>query len=303
MSFGTKPWGVTFESALPRLTTVASGHPMQRVLRRRLLSERCKFIVGISEFARQTFLDSLTGLEENTMAEKLFTVPPYQACNSSAAQEPLGDSIPLTLIFVGRDFFRKGGEALLLATERAGEALNVRTVIVSDVRGGDYATRFIDPLYTAEIRKRLAKNTRVEWYESLTNGKVLELMATSNVGVLPTLADTYGFSLLESMSLGLPIIGTNVQAGPEITISDVGWRLDVELGPDRYWTYVNSRSSAGYREAVESLSAGIVGVLKLLRERPRLLSERSKAALERVATFYGREREMAMYNVYQATLS
>ncbi|WP_125140102.1 glycosyltransferase family 4 protein [Clostridium transplantifaecale] len=41
--------------------------------------------------------------------------------------------------------------------------------------------------------------------------------------LLPTFADTYGYSLLEMQACGLPVVSTNVRAMPEINDNECGW--------------------------------------------------------------------------------
>ena len=48
----------------------------------------------------------------------------------------------------------------------------------------------------------------------------MRLIEQSDVGLLPSLDDTFGWSALEAMSQGLPVVGTNICALPEIIISD-----------------------------------------------------------------------------------
>lgn len=302
VSLGCKPWGVTFESSLPRLTSLAADHPFRKALRRRLMSEGCRFIVAMSEFARQLFLDSLTEVEREQIMWKLFVVPPYQACTGAQPLTPPVGSESLRLIFVGRDFFRKGGEALLRATEMAGERLNFRSTIISSVRGNDYATRCVQPHEVANVRRRLAANSRIDWYLEIPNMRVIELLKRCHIGVLPTMADTYGYSLLEAMSVGLPIVGTNVQAGSEIATPEVGWRLDLDILPSRYWVHVDSRSEKGYRQAIEILATGIVKIVESVRDTPSVLVPLSAQALQRVQDVYGSFRSAQLLKVYERTL-
>jgi glycosyltransferase involved in cell wall biosynthesis len=44
----------------------------------------------------------------------------------------------------------------------------------------------------------------------MNNQQVLELMSTCHLNLLPTLHDTYGFSVLEGFANGLPAITTDI---------------------------------------------------------------------------------------------
>ncbi|WP_241627814.1 glycosyltransferase, partial [Rosenbergiella epipactidis] len=54
-------------------------------------------------------------------------------------------------------------------------------------------------------------------------------MSKSHIGLLPTWADTYGYSLLEFMAAGCPVISTNVRALTEINSSDRGYIINLPL--------------------------------------------------------------------------
>jgi glycosyltransferase involved in cell wall biosynthesis len=300
INVGPRPWGVTYESVLPRLFNADPRGRTASALRRRLLSDRCKFIIAASEFARRYFLDSLDGRETDAVIGKLHRVYPYQESVSREPITPPGADESLSLIFVGGDFFRKGGEAVLSAIERLGDSLDVRATIVSSAARGDYAVPRTDA-EIGEVRRRLQANERITWHQSLANDQVLRLMEGSHIGLLPTLADTFGYSLLEAMSRGLPIVGTTIQAGPEIADASVGWSIAVDALPDGYWRGMGARDA--YPDALARLTDGLCEILTAVRERPDALAEKSQEALRRVAERFGSERTTQAAEIYRAAVS
>lgn len=302
VSFGSKPWGVTFEDSLPRLISLGPDNPVRDLLRKYLLSRHCKFILAISDWARTNFLSTLTIDQQELVGKKLFVLPPFQDLTTAIPQSAVADGDALTLAFVGHDFFRKGGEALLRAVERSGEELNFKAIVIGRVAGNDYATRYLDDVYMDGVRRRLAENPRVSWQTVLPNAEVLRLLSTAHLGVLPTMADSYGYSLLESMSLGLAVIGTNVQASKEINAEGVGWRLDLPLSDDGYWAGIANGSKGAYEDAVEQLSLGVVTAIRALRNDANILPQYSRNALSRVRSVHYHERDSKMREILAATL-
>jgi glycosyltransferase involved in cell wall biosynthesis len=302
VSFGSKPWGVTFEDSLPWLISLSPNNPVRGFLRRYPLSEHCKFILAISDWARTNFLKTLTIEQQELVRNKLFVLPPYQDLTTAIPQSALADSDSLTLAFVGHDFFRKGGEALLRAVERSGEELNFRVIVIGRIAGNDYATRYLDDIYMEGVKRRLSENPRVTWRTILPNEEVLRLLSTAHLGVLPTMADSYGYSLLEAMSLGLAVIGTNVQAGGEINAEGVGWRLDLPLSEDGYWAGLAQESIRAYEDSVEQLSLGIVAAVRALRVDANILPQYSRNALSKVRRVHYYERDSKMREILAATL-
>lgn len=70
----------------------------------------------------------------------------------------------------------------------------------------------------------------INYYESLPNKVVLEKCKEATVGLLPSVADTYGYTVLEMQAAGCPVVTTNVRAFPETNNEDCGWicRLPID---------------------------------------------------------------------------
>ncbi|MFW2788163.1 glycosyltransferase, partial [Acinetobacter baumannii] len=49
-----------------------------------------------------------------------------------------------------------------------------------------------------------------------------------HIGLLPTWADTFGYSVLEFQACGCPVISTDVRALSEINNNDIGWLINVD---------------------------------------------------------------------------
>jgi glycosyltransferase involved in cell wall biosynthesis len=244
----------------------------------------------------------MTPEEAAAVEDKLFVVPPFQALTGAEPKTALSENQPIILGFVGRNFFHKGGEAVLRAVERSGESLNMRALIVSRAANNDFLTDCVTEGHITEVRERLSSNPRISWYQGLPNREVMVKLATATVGALPTMADTYGYSNLEAMSLGLPIIGTNVQAGSEIVAPDVGWRLDLELRKDGFWAHCGHLTRDVYCDTVDYLAAGIEDAAQQLRELPDILPHLSEGALRRVHDVYNSERAEKMLTILLKTL-
>jgi glycosyltransferase involved in cell wall biosynthesis len=299
---GRRPWGVTFESTLPRGPLPRT---VQRRLQARLLSDRCRFVIGMSDQAVRRFLLTLPQDVREAIAGKLARVHPYQPPQPDVQLKVApSDAAPLRLLFVGKDFFRKGGEAVLRLIESYGDALELSATIVSAVDGPDYATSCLDTDHVADVRRRLASQPRITWHDHVANHVVYDLASESHIGLLPTLADTFGYSLLEFMSCGLPVITSTVEATTEIVDAAVGWNIELPLGLDGRWVGVDPRAPdtrAIYDSAVDKLTIGMRTALESLRACPELVATRSAAALERVMARFGAERSRDLLAVYERT--
>ncbi len=155
--------------------------------------------------------------------------PPQKLYTSRYSDKHLSLEGAIKFIFVGALFFRKGGMEVLETFINLRERYNydIELIIVSSLLAGNFATKE-GPEDVERARSLIEQNSSwIRWYPKLKNDKAIELMKNSHVGLLPTYADTYGFSVLELQATGCPCITTNVRALPEINSFDTGWIIDV----------------------------------------------------------------------------
>jgi glycosyltransferase involved in cell wall biosynthesis len=85
----------------------------------------------------------------------------------------------------------------------------------------------------------LLRLPNVTLYGSLSNSNVIELMERSHFLLLPTVHDTYGYSPLEAMSLGVPVIASATAAIPEfVKDGENGFLLPMENDDVGDWVHL-----------------------------------------------------------------
>jgi glycosyltransferase involved in cell wall biosynthesis len=99
----------------------------------------------------------------------------------------------ITLIFVGRYFYQKGGFHALLAMEQLVKKYsNVNAIIVSVI--------------PEDIKKKYSKNKKIKMFDLMPQDKVFELYKKADISVYPGYSDSFGYAFLETMSFGIPTI-------------------------------------------------------------------------------------------------
>jgi starch synthase len=167
-------------------------------------------VFTLSERVRRSFLDDF-GLESN----RVHTVhggPNFDPAIFDVPRAPRPSSQPPTILFVGRAFERKGGDLLLAAFERVRSQLH-------DAR-----------LHIVGPPRALRTQPGVVW-EGFLNGDVpadrdrlIKAYTGADVFCLPTRFEPFGIVFLEAMYAGLPCIGTDVWAVPEMIVhGETGW--------------------------------------------------------------------------------
>lgn len=105
------------------------------------------------------------------------------------------------VIFVGLDFERKGGLALLEAFKEVKKVISgVRLVIVGPTKG----------------KNNISEPGVIMLGRVNDREKVKDLFKQASIFVMPSLCEPFGLVLLEAMSYKLPCIGANIDAMPEI---------------------------------------------------------------------------------------
>jgi glycosyltransferase involved in cell wall biosynthesis len=121
---------------------------------------------------------------------------------------------PPLLLFVGKTFDLKGGQYFLAACdELAREGLAFQAIVA----GPQQLDSPIPP--------------GVRHVGTISPDEVQALYQQATLFVLPSLCDSFGFVFLESLASGVPCIGTNLNAMPEIITPDVGYIVPARDGP------------------------------------------------------------------------
>lgn len=148
-----------------------------------------------SQFARQLHLDE--GWVRPDQIDVLYPGLPWRGELHQGFDRKPG----VTFLFIGRDFVRKNGQAVLDAFRRVHASHpGAQLIFVSTLPDGHKIT------YPG-----------VQHYESLPRQELLErIYPQADVLLLPSRAEGFGLVLLEAMSFGMPVIGVNAWAMSEI---------------------------------------------------------------------------------------
>lgn len=276
---GIKPYVIGFESHLPRVWGLEnSGY--ERFLFARLLAPRCRRIVAISHYAARNFREGLavapmSHSARQTLSAKLEVRFP----NLDVPAEPPAGPEPashFTVTFVGSHFARKGG----CVVGRMAELSHLRRLpihfhIVSSLQtgGGIWTDPSRDGFFDRYLSLLALPN--VTHALSMPNAQVRAQLASSHICLLPTFADTFGFSVAEAMAGGTPVLATAQAALPEIIDDGIdGMLLAPALTPgENGWIWPYERRGEVqferlFDDEVERLAAaGLERLVALLENR------------------------------------
>lgn len=283
-----RPWITSFEADLPRYC----GSPRDRHFERlteRIQSSDCKLLLALSDFARNRFFlqneDWITD-EVRAKTKVLYgAVEPWSPLSeaSHASRDQAVDT-SFRLVFVGHDFFRKGGVAILRAFEELlARGVDCRLTLVGRIAGEDYVTTATEQ-QAQRCREEVAAHPRIDWRPEMPFGEILAMMASHDLCLLPTLDDTFGWSVVEAQTVGVPVLTTNTCAMPELSVhGHSGLQVRLPLAPNRRWAGMQANAGDDRRPhleaAYELISSEIVAHVERFvhnRNELREIGERGK---------------------------
>lgn len=278
--FVNKPWIVTFETSLPRLGNAPKW--LYTIAVKRLAHNSCKKIIAMSECTAQIQKDYLQKYYPNLadkILQKMIVLHPAQSMVvTSSENKNFGGDLVFTLI--GSDFFRKGGKEVINVFDNLfKQGIPVHLNIVSSLDYGDYASHATIEDYYKALEVIQNHKNNITHYKRLDNDQVLELLKHSHIGLLPTYADSYGYSVLEAQAAGCPVITTNVRALPEINNEECGWLIDVPKRVDGNAKLDTPEERANLSSMIEYRLMEII--LSIVLDRT-VLKKKSELVLNRI---------------------
>lgn len=291
ISYARKPWLTSFETLVPRFRAALRPEetdPKEVDKVRRglecLAGKACRRLIALSACSAGIERDLLARFPEfqPEIEKKLVVLHPGQATLMAGYEDkPTSRSGRLRFMFAGSAFFRKGGreivDCLLKLRRELGDCLEL--VLVSSFKIEDYATRET-PEDVRRYQALVHENSDwIEFHPFLPNAELLALARGSQVGLLPTHADSYGYSMLEFQACGCPVISTDVRALPEINNDQVGWLIPVPkhpLGEARY------NSVEERQQLSQAISHGLESAVRSILNDPQSVRVKGGLALERI---------------------
>lgn len=295
------PYVITFETGLPRCSELLRfHHEVKQVEFNRSVKKyitqldgvNCKRLIAMSMCAKKICEAELleSGLPEDMIqriTEKITVLhpPQRQLVTEQDIRNRYNDrDEKLRFIFIGRDFFRKGGKEIINGLKKY--ANQCELIIISTLNFGDYASHATKE-EKKDVEQYISNQSWIKWIKQCDNQRVLELCKTAHVGLLPTFADTYGYSVLEMQACGVPVITTNVRALPEINSNDCGWvaMLSVNQYGEALYSNLESRNQMKHK-----LSEELERIFNDIFLNPDSLQGKAIASLDRIKRHHSPEK-------------
>jgi glycogen(starch) synthase len=172
----------------------------------------------IREYFTYKYSDALITVSQHSLRklQELYhpnvkTYVVYGGISSSEARKPLKEhSSKRKLLFVGRIDPRKGLHYLIKALPLIPKDVEVTIAGAHSLSGGRYED------YLQNMIAKLNVQRRVKFLGSVSEEEKWKLYGISDVFVLPSVHEALGLVILEAMSVGLPVVASNLGGIPEV---------------------------------------------------------------------------------------
>ncbi len=309
-----KPWCVSFESCVPR-TNAMVGRPWEKgdcssmkrdtlsVRELRLLSQdNCIALLALSHSAYRIQLQMLrsSGYKgRQKIIQKMMVLPAPQDVLISAEEfnKKFESCIKcVKFVFIGRNFFGKGGRQVLEAFLRIEKEYRGKfsLTVISDLRTDPFSRSNKDKKIVAETKGILKNKKWIRWFKKLPNPAVLDICRKSHVGLLPSLQETYGYSLLEMQAAGCACITTNIRALSENNHASCGWMCNLKT--DSWGGEALLEKDNDFYGNIQILEDSLVEIFKNILDHPAVIKEKGEHSLNRIKTVHNPQKYVEQLN-------
>ena len=271
MIFTNHPWVMDLEASW-QLWIGKPNNFSFFVARKLLLAKNMKKIIPWTNTTKEEVVNHFPLLKEKL--EVVYPAVPLPKIKRKRRKK-------LTILYVSRYFWIKGGLIALEVLERLKEKYDIREVFISDV---------------PKSIKEKYKNLNI--IELVSHKKLVETyFPQSDIFFYPSFVDTFGFALLEAMSFGLPIVTVNTKftkSRKEIITNQNGFIIDIPYSINYY----------KIRKKEEVLIRKIVDRISLLIENSSLRKKMGKYGRKLIekGKFSIRERNKKLKRIYEEAL-
>ncbi|MBW4566637.1 MAG: glycosyltransferase family 4 protein [Tolypothrix carrinoi HA7290-LM1] len=206
--------------------TIEHGHLMEN-----LVLQKCKLAIYASEWAARSAVE-----DYNADPSKVKVVPFGANLENHQSVDEVKDLIEsrpsnkCNLLFLGVDWFRKGGDIAFEVTKALNQSgLNTElTVVGCQPIINEPLPSYVKPL--GFINKSTVEGKQ----------KISQLLAESHFLILPSRAECFGVVFCEASSFGVPSLATNAGGIPTAVTDDVNGKLfDLDVNISEYCKYIS----------------------------------------------------------------
>ena len=283
-------WVSTFERTLPEYFSEERAVNLETMRRQLplLLSEKCLALLPISKWAYEyemAFLAQFASQNDlQNIRNKMAVLYPPQDVLATREEvvEKYENLSTIRFFFVGGQLKRKGGfEVLKVFQKLRKEYDNFSVTMVGDPNN-NYKNFYLSEGEKRELSQLLSSSDWLDFHTKLPNEEVLKHIKKAHVGLLPSMGDTFGFSVLEMQAGGCPVITTDREALPEINDLGCGWLLDTSTVKQTHgddFAYYTKQEVDNLSEIIQEK---MIITIRTILDNPSVMEKKALNSLRRI---------------------
>ena len=127
----------------------------------------------------------------------------------------------------------------------------------------------------------------------MSNDGVKKLLLETDVALLPSLAETFGYFILEAQAAGCPVITTDIRAMPEINNNESGWLINIKTGErdDADLSYTN--------QLIQKIETQLQAIILEILNDPSIIRQKGRTALANIIKNHDpKTHQMILESIY-----
>lgn len=184
-----------------------------------LLSNRCKYIFCMSEASKESAIKILNIPKKKQEKFQVIYPTVYPIKYKKDSNDNIVRLLYLSRTHIfGNSFYWKGGKLVLQAFEKLKKKYDNIELVFNG---------YIPP----EFKRHFEKISSIKFYADIPYEKVIDFYKKADIFLFPTYGDNFGFTFIEAMGYGLPIICINNHfASPELVLNnETGFLVDTSF--------------------------------------------------------------------------
>lgn len=303
------PWPVSVtrcvESEDADLSSIAQDKYVERRIKA-LANSNCLGLLALSDCTENIQREIIKQFPqyESIIAKKMITLlPPQKLIIGDVLEKGVtwSEEEPLTFIYVGSDFYRKGGRETVLVLSELHKRYSFKLILISSMAVDE--KRYMRTENDEKESKCLIEKNKdwIEYYDRLPNTEVLEKMKKAHVCLLPTWMDTFAYSVLEAQACGTPVISTSLRALTEINNENVGWLIDVPVNRLNNPLHLTREQQDNFSE---KLLNGLYDKVEYVLQHREEIKDKAMKCLVKIKDYHSPQKyEEKLRMVYQGRIS
>lgn len=303
------PWPVSVtrcvESENADLSSIGQDKYVERRIKA-LANSNCLGLLALSHCTENIQREIIKQFPqyESIIAKKMITLlPPQKLVINDVKEKEVtwSEEVPLTFIYVGSDFYRKGGRETVLVLSELHKRYSFKLILISSMAVDE--KRYMRTENDEKESKCLIEKNKdwIEYYDRLPNTEVLEKMKKAHVCLLPTWMDTFAYSVLEAQACGTPVISTSLRALTEINNENVGWLIDVPVNRLNNPLHLTKEQQDIFSE---KLLNGLYDKVEYVLQHREEIKDKAMKCLVKIKDYHSPQKyEEKLRMVYQGRIS